>query len=401
MKKLLYITNIPSPYRVEFWNELGKHYNVTVWFESKNESNREWNIDGMGKNFSYIFLKSFTIGLDNHVGVEVLKRLNKESFDIYILGSYSSVTEMLAIMWFKFRNKKFFLNSDGGFPKVENFIKKGIKRFFISGASYWLCAGTNCYNYLSYYGAKKELISQYPFASVDYQKDELLPLDTVEREIFKKKNNFKSRVILTVGQLIHRKGIDVLIRAFIKRREDMKDVSLVIIGSGDEEKKYKELAGECVGDLNSNIIFRSFMQMKELVNFYKIADLFVLPTRYDIWGLVINEAMNFGLPVIATDMCGAAKDLIKDGENGYTVPVENIDILGDKLVEAFSDSERLKNFGKKSREIISGYTINKMVEAHVKAIECTTENSIECTTENSTGCGTKSRSSIEREGKCQ
>lgn len=366
MKKLLYITNIPSPYRVEFWNELSKYYDVTVWFEAKNEANREWKIEGLGRNFKYKFLKSVTLGLDNHFSMEIIGFLNREHFDAYVIGSYSSLTEMLAIMWFKWRKKEFFLNSDGGFPKQENFIKRTIKKFFISKASYWLSAGSNCSEYLMYYGAKKERIHEYPFASVAYSKKELLPLSQEEKKKFREENNLKSKLILTVGQLIQRKGMDILIKAFIRGGDSLKDVTLLIVGSGSEDEIYREMAK---GSCTENIVFKPFMQMQDLIPFYKTADVFVLPTRYDIWGLVLNEAMCFGLPVIASDMCGAAKDLIKDGKNGYIVPVENEEALSDRVIELLKDDVKLEVFGNKSREIILGYTIFKMVEAHVRAIE--------------------------------
>ena len=330
MKKLLYITNIPSPYRVQFWNELGKYYDVTVWFEAQNEVNREWIIDGMGNRFKYRFLNSITLGLDNHFTLSVLHLLKKEFFDIYILGSYSSLTEMIAIMWFKWNKKVFFLNSDGGFAKKENFLKKALKKFFISKANFWLSAGSNCTQYLRYYGAERERIYEYPFASIAYEVEDLLPINKVERENFKVDNQLKGKILLTVGQLIPRKGIDILIKAFIKVKEEMKDVSLVIVGSGPEEVNYKDMAKFCE---EGDIIFKPFVQMKHLLVYYKVADVFIMPTRYDIWGLVLNEAMSFGLPVIATDMCGAGRDLIEEGENGYIVPVENEEALSHKIMK--------------------------------------------------------------------
>ena len=61
----------------------------------------------------------------------------------------------------------------------------------------------------------------------------------------------------------------------------------------------------------------SFMTKKELADWYQAADLFVMPTREDVWGLVVNEAMAYGLPVISSDMCGAASEMVKNGYNGY------------------------------------------------------------------------------------
>ena len=362
MKKLLYITNIPSPYRVEFWNELGKNYDLTVWFEAENESNREWVIRGLGDNFKYKFMKSVTFGIENHLSFEVLKNLEREPFDVYIMGCYSSLTEMLAILWFKFRRRKFFLNSDGGFPRKENVVKRLIKKYFISSAGYWLSSGKNCTEYLVYYGAKRERVFEYPFASVTFDGDNYC--EKVSEDEFKKQYALKDKVLLTVSRFDAGKGLDVLIKAFAKLNNQ--NISLVLIGGGPEEKSLNQLV-ENLGVKNVSLI--QFMDKEELKSWYRNGDIFILPTRSDTWGLVLNEAMNFGLPIIATDMCGASLNLIEEGENGYVFPVDNVDALVEKLNLLVNDVEKIERFGRRSKEIITDYTIPKMVESHIKHIE--------------------------------
>lgn len=77
----------------------------------------------------------------------------------------------------------------------------------------------------------------------------------------------------------------------------------------------------------TNVHFIDFMPKKELADYYRAADIFVLPTREDIWGLVINEAMAYGLPVVTTEKCVAGVEMVCEGHNGYIVPVENTDAL--------------------------------------------------------------------------
>ena len=108
--------------------------------------------------------------------------------------------------------------------------------------------------------------------------------------------------------------------------------------------------------------FIGFQSKEELKKWYQAADAFVLPTREDIWGLVINEAMAQGLPIITTDKCIAGLELVKEGENGYIVPVDNIKFLGKTLNKIFTQD--YYKMGQKSLELILNYTIENMTRCH-------------------------------------
>ena len=115
-----------------------------------------------------------------------------------------------------------------------------------------------------------------------------------------------------------------------------------------------------------NVQLVGFKQKEEIFEYYKAADLFVLPTREDIWGLVVNEAMAMGLPVVSTDMCVAATELIEDGVNGYIVPVND----SKELTEAMKKMLRAdsKAIGRINLQKISNYTYENVVYSHVAAI---------------------------------
>ena len=134
--------------------------------------------------------------------------------------------------------------------------------------------------------------------------------------------------VLTVGQFIHRKGFDILLKAH-QYNDD--DVALIIIGGSPTEEYLK-----IIKDYNlKNVYFIEFQKKSVLAQYFKAADLFVLPTREDIWGLVINEAMGYGLPVITTENCVAGIELIEDGINGYIVPNEDVKELSEKMKKNF------------------------------------------------------------------
>lgn len=96
------------------------------------------------------------------------------------------------------------------------------------------------------------------------------------------------------------------------------------------------------------------------------ADLFVFPTREDIWGLVVNEALSYGLPVITTNKCLAGVELIEHGENGYIISTNNVKDLSKYINCFFSKETNRVRFVKNSLKIIEEYTIEKMVEKHLE-----------------------------------
>lgn len=169
------------------------------------------------------------------------------------------------------------------------------------------------------------------------------------------------KVAIAVGQFIHRKGFDVLLKAWA---ECDKDYELYIIGA-QPTTEYIELKQA----LNlENVHFEGFKTKAELQQYYQAADLFILPTREDIWGLVINEAMANGLPIITTDKCVAGLELIKDGENGYIIPAENQTELTKRIKEILSDETLREKMAKNSLERIKNYTVENMAIEHAKVL---------------------------------
>lgn len=364
-QKVLFITNIPSPYRVDFFNALGQYCELTVWFQAKNESNREWEVEGLGTHFRYKFLPGRTFGLDKHVNPVVLRELRQSRFDLYVMGCYSSPTEMMAIQWLRMNGIPFILNSDGGFPATEESAwKRKLKTRFISSASFWLSTGANCTKYLQYYGANPAFIHEYPISSVSYTPEQLIPLQPERKAELKMQLGLNEFVFLSVGQFIERKGFDVLLRSF--RDLNAPESSLLLIGGGPQEAQYKAYLQE---HGIKNVVLLPFVQKNALIDYFKLADAFVLPTRYDVWGLVLNEALMFGLPLISTLNAGAAHDLIEDGGNGYVIPAENVEALTEACRAMLQGEEARSRFRGRSLELARRFTVDRMVESHMEAFE--------------------------------
>ena len=167
---------------------------------------------------------------------------------------------------------------------------------------------------------------------------------------------------MSVGQPIYRKGFDVLIRAMNHFTES--GICAVIVGG----EPYPECVEELKNAENANVVFVPFKTKEELADYYYAADVFAFPTREDIWGLVVNEAMAYGLPIVTTEKCNAGLELVANGKNGYIVPSDNADALYDAIHKIIYESD-YKLFSAESLCRIKSHSIENMAETHIKIFE--------------------------------
>ena len=362
--KILYTKSGSSPYRVDFFNELGKHIDLDVLYEYRIAFDRDktWSLK-VAHHFKEFFLKSFHLFGSTVVSFDFTKHLKKK-YDLIIVGEYNTMTGRLITLYLSAKKIPFALNIDGGYiKKNDNWLKKKSKTFFISKPTWWLSPSIESDSYLKHYGAVESNIYRYPFTSV-LEKDVLLNVLTVEEkdEIRKKLKITEKKVVMTVGRFIKSKGFDVLLKSFSKVESK---TGLYIVG-GEPTEEYLEL----IDKYNlKNVHFISFLNKNELANYYKAADLFVLPTRKDVWGLVINEAMSFGLPVITTDKCVAGIELVEDNENGFIVPVDDQEELTQKINTILLNETLRNKMALNSLKKIQQFTIEEMANAHLRFFE--------------------------------
>lgn len=172
-------------------------------------------------------------------------------------------------------------------------------------------------------------------------------------------------IILFAGKLIDRKRPAELLRAYA--RSSMQDrAALVFAGNGIEYSYLKEL----VTTLKLvNVRFLGFQPQHALTSIYCASDLLALPSRFETWGLVLNEAMSCGLPVIASAGVGAAVDLISNGENGYVYEPGDVDALARGLAAILGDDGKRHRMGEASQARIRSWSYEENVAAFGAAIE--------------------------------
>lgn len=366
--KVLYFTNLTVPYRKDFFSELGKYCDLTVWVETcqRRTSNSEWLKRGETANYRMKILPEISFGRKIRMNYGYKKDFLQEKFDLVVVGTYYSLSAQLFILFLSNHHIRFLLNSDGGFIKNDSVLKKAIKSYYISRASAYLSTGKVTTDYLYYYGGKKKNYT-YPFTSV-WGKDlvkHALSKDERQMQKWKLGINYES-MIISVGSCIYRKGYDVLLNAV---RYFDPSVGVFLIGGKETDDQLNSLKKYVVDNHLNQVHFIPFLGKEALRDYYLAADVFVLPTREDIWGLVINEAMACGLPVVTTNRCIAGLEMVQDGVNGFLVKTDDTNMLHD-AIEKIIHSEALQaQMSKESLEVAQNYTIEQMAKDHIKAFE--------------------------------
>jgi glycosyltransferase involved in cell wall biosynthesis len=175
-------------------------------------------------------------------------------------------------------------------------------------------------------------------------------------------------VVLFVGQFEERKGIDDLLEAFDRVTDPMAELRLV--GNGSlEEQIHRRVNG------SSRVTIVGHVPQDDLPRELERATCLVLPSvttreTNEPWGLVVNEAMHAGLPVVATDAVGAAVGgLVRDGHNGYVVPERNPDRLGDAMQRLLTDRDAAARMGRQARVDAAAFNYDRMADAFQGAVE--------------------------------
>lgn len=358
--RILWITNIPSPYRVAFFNELGKSVDLTVLFERANASDRDsaWQ-DYKFENFTGVIMRGLAYGSDSAFCPGVIRELMQRRYDLVVVTDFSSPTGIAAIAYLKATRRPYFLESDGGFPGPAG-LKARIKRAVIKGATGYFSTSDVHDEYYLAYGAQRDRLVRYPFTS--HYADEVLakPSSVSTRFEAKKQLGIRSpRMVLFVGRFVKGKGIDVLLRS----SGSLPSGTTVCVVGGVPTEEYLDLAK---ASLPSTVVFAGFKSTKNLQQYFTAADVFVLPTRGDAWGLVVNESLAHGLPVITTDRCVAGLELVQKHGCGRVIPVDDIEALGGAMCEVLVDDNLREEMQLKALDVARGYTVENMAKRHVE-----------------------------------
>jgi glycosyltransferase involved in cell wall biosynthesis len=170
-------------------------------------------------------------------------------------------------------------------------------------------------------------------------------------------------ILLFASKLQERKCCADLVAAH--RTLDQPRPYLLIAGDGDEKQN---LERQAAGD--PDIRFLGFRNQTELPRFFNLCDVFVLPSRHEPWGLVVNEAMNAGRAVVVSDDVGCQEDLVREGETGAVFPVGDVPALAAALKRMLATPETAARIGARARAHIDRFSLEQDMAGLREALAC-------------------------------
>ena len=355
-KRILIFGIYPAPYRVNLFERFYEKYDCDIFFlqSGGDERNEKW------------FTKSRYYTLDSIEGDKKYRNTDIKSYDLVVFYEYSMTEAIKLILECRIKCVPYIINCDGVMlTEHGNIIKDILKKILISGAVGYLASGEMAKKYFKKYGAKDGSIYIHGFTTLNESDILKEPSSHSEKETIRERLGLpkSAKIAIAVGRFIKLKRYNELISEW---KNMPRDYYLLLVGGGEEEETYRKTIKELgLG----NIIIEKFHPKEELFDYYKASDIFVHPTSYDVWGLVVNEAMACGLPVVVSDHCVAGLELIKNGKNGYLIPMGNDDELCDKVRLVLSDEQNYNNMSHSVLNTIRPYTMENMANKHMEVFD--------------------------------
>ena len=357
MKSVFFLFSHPAPYKVNLFNGLSQHVDLTVFFErTLGRYQRMQYVDPNRYQFKHRFLKGFPVGKENHFSLEVIAHLKAHSYDYVVMNGYSSLTEIITILFLQRHRIPYYIYVNGGMIRKESFLKFQLKKRLISKAIGFFSPTKFIDDYLVYYGATIDKIVHYPYSTVFDNELLAQPLSPQDKLSLRRVIGLplEGKIFMAIGEFIPRKNFSALIQAW---RSVPASMHLMLIGEGKQEGHYRRLIKRYQ---LKNIHLTSFQPKNLILSYLRSSDGFILLSKEDIYGHVVNEALSQGIPVLASDKVIAAKVLIQSGVNGYLLSLFDIHRLPKLLHQLLLIQPSVA-----SQRIAKSQTIEAMVQTHV------------------------------------
>jgi len=381
--RLVLITEIIAPYRVPVFNALARQPGIdlhVIFLAETDPTQREWLVPKGEIQFSYEVLRSWrrrVYGRNVLLNWSINEALRKASPDVIVCGGYNYIASWEALRWARRHQTPFLLWVESTVQDSRNgssFIES-LKIRFIGRCNAFVVPGRASFEYLRDYDIAEERIFTARNAVDNAFFSQATEATRAAASAHRKMFDLPERYFLFAGRLETQKGVFDLIEAYAALAGGVRsEVGLVFAGDGSARA---QLARRAAAIGSGSIRIAGFLQRQQLAIFYALAEVFVLPTHTDPWGLVVNEAMACGLPVICSRAAGSAADLVNDG-NGRLIDKGDVSQLLSAMNELARDPQGRLLMGKKSLEKIQPYCPESCAEGIADAVLSCSEASYVC-----------------------
>ena len=296
---------------------------LEVLFCSREQPDRPWNLGEQLTRVPHRFLPGAGLRFGGRrntfvyeVNPTIIRELSRSKPDVLVIGGYAVFAEQAAIAYARARRVPYVLHTESQLLKQRSAVKRTLKRVVlppvVRNAAAGLAVGSSAARYLEHYGLPRDRIRIFPntIDVADYRST---------AEDARARDHSGERYWLYAGRLVEDKGLTELITALRSLGEHP---PLLVAGEGP-------LANELAHE--SGVRLLGFRSTDELITLMARAELTIIPSRNEPWGVVVNEALASGSPVVVSDKVGAAEDLVVDGVNGRVFASGDVGALAHAL----------------------------------------------------------------------
>ncbi len=358
-RRLVILTEIISPYRIPLFNALARQPKVdlhVIFLAETDPSLRDWQVYKEEIKFSYQVLRSWRkrVGRYNALLNFGLGRALKDARpDVILCGGYNYVASWQALSWARVHGIPFLLWSESNLQDLRrgHALVEMLKAEFLRQCSGFVVPGQSAQDYLRARKVKDASIFTAPNA-VDNDLFAAAAADARQNAPARRAElGLPIRYFLYLGRLVPEKGVFDLLAAYAKLDERTREkIGLVYVGDGVSRHQLEEQAATISPGM---IRFAGFVQRNPLATYYALAEMLILPTYSDTWGLVVNEAMACGLPVLVSRVAGCAADLVTENWNGLLISPGDVPALSTAMESLAGNSELRLSMSANSEQLIT------------------------------------------------
>lgn len=375
-RRLVVLSEIIAPYRIPVFNALAREREIdlhVIFLAETDPALRRWRVYKDEIRFSYEVLPAWRRRVGKHnllLNRGLGAALRRAHPSAILCGGYNYISSWHAAWWAHRHGVPLlvWVESTARDSRGRRIIVESLKRRFLHGCKAFVVAGKSSCEYLKTYDLPEAAIFPAPNAvDTEFFAREAGKV-RINAEPYRLALGLPSRFYLFAGRIVPEKGVYDLLEAYDALSPELRSaVALVYVGEGWAREGLEQRAARIQP---GKVQFAGFAQRETLAAYYALADALVFPTHSDPWGLVVNEAMTCGRPIITTDAAGCAPDLVTDGWNGLIVPAGNVPRLAGAMSELARSASVRTTMGENSRFRIRDYSPQNCASGIARAMLC-------------------------------
>jgi glycosyltransferase involved in cell wall biosynthesis len=376
LKKVAIIFHRIGPYHFARARATAKVMNTTLIEAFKSDDTYQWDLLPGADGFTRITLFEKSSHPKDELVRGIQKALDDCRPDAVAVPGWGDALAFSAIQWCAaHRVPAIVMSETTEWDEPRRALKESVKRRVLNLCSAGLVGGQPHADYLAMLGMPRQNIFQgYDAVDNEYFAQNANEARAQSSEL-RTKFGLPENYFLASARFVEKKNLPNLIRAYALFRDQAQKMkrpisgiwNLVLLGDGHLKPELSRLIASL--GLQEVIQLPGFKQYGELPSYYALARVFIHPSTVEQWGLVVNEAMASGLPVLVSSRCGCSRDLVQDGVNGFTFDPSNLEQIADLMFRISDAGFPVHDFGAASSRIIADWSPDRFAKGLSQAVE--------------------------------